>query len=303
MKTKNFLAVVLATAAVACASVSAFAQPVATKAPPTLDELLLQKPASPEGAGIPTLRFNAIRETAMTFGAQAGLARRSYENLQKLERQAQNLDVIYNFQSLMVEGNVVPPVLTETTDVYDQSGDDMLRVIGKVFRIEQQARFTYAPPTWRAYLMLGYDFDKNVVAAVSPQTDEERGLWKQGAEEGFALGSAQADSILKANFARLQRDFLGMVKYHQMLEAGMVTKPFVAAEKKGVVRSEDGSMHVGEVFLRITASPDFVSEPGQWKAGPRGLAADRLRSAADPELAARMLQEAKAAGIVKEKGR
>ena len=290
--------------AVACAlNGAALAQTSMEQAPPKLDDLLKQSPASPDSAGIPTIRFNAIRETALTFGAQAGLARRTYDNLQRLEKQAQNLDVIYNFQALMVEGNVVPPVLTETTDVYDQSADDLLRVIGKVYRIEQQARFTYTPPTWRAYLMLGYDFDKNVVAAVSPQTDEERKLWKQGVEEGFALGVAQADAILKENFARLQRDFLGMVKYHQMFEAGMVTKPFVASTNKGVIRAEDGSMHVGEVFLRITAAPDFVSEPGKWKTGPRGLAADRLKSAADPELAERMLQDAKASGIVKDKGR
>lgn len=275
----------------------------AAKAPPALEDILKAQPVSPETAGVNSIRFNAIRETALTYGAQAGLARRTFENLQRLERQGQNLDVIYNFQAMMVEGNVLPPVLTETTDVYDQSNDEMLRVVGKVFRIEQQARFVYVPPSWRSYLMVGYDFDNNVVAAVSPQTDEEKALWKKGVEEGFALGIAQADGILKDNFTRLQRDFLGMVKYHQMLESGMVTKPYVASLQKGVVRAEDGSMHVGEVFLRITASPDFVTEPGKWKSGPKGLAADRLRSAADPELAERMLREARAAGMVKEKGR
>lgn len=302
MKLTSLFSVLVVAAGPLCGLADAYAQ-ASAGAPPTLSELLKQTPASPDGAGMPTIRFNAIRETAITFGAQAGLARRTFDNLKRLERQAQELDVIYNFQSLMVEGNVVPPVMTETTDVYDQSSEDMLRVIGKVFRIEQQARFTYAPPTWRAYLMMGYTFDSNVVAAVAPQTDAERQLWKQGAEEGFALGSAQADTILKDNFARLQRDFLGMVKYHQMLEAGMVTKPYVASTQRGVVRAEDGSMHVGEVFLRITASPDFVSEPGKWKSGPRGLAAERLRSIADPELADRMLQEAKAAGLVRERGR
>jgi defect-in-organelle-trafficking protein DotC len=301
MKSASIRHTLVVAAMLACGVASA--QSAANKAPPALSDILSQQPASPESAGVNTIRFNAIRETALTYGAQAGLARRTYDNLQRLERQAQGLDVIYNFQALMVEGNVVPPVLTETTDVYDQSADDILRVIGKVFRIEQQARFTYMPPTWRAYLMMGYDFDKNVVAAVSPQTPEEKALWKTGVEEGFALGAAQADTILKDNFTRLQRDFLGMVKYHQMLEAGMVTKPYVGSTNKGVVRAEDGSMHVGEVFLRITATPDFVAEPGKWRTGPKGLAADRLRSAADPQLAERMLQEAKAAGMVKDKGR
>lgn len=281
----------------------ASAQAPSDKAPPELSDILKSTPASPDSSGIPTIRFNAIRETAVTYGARAGLARRTFENLKRLEKQGQSLDVIYNFQALMVEGNVVPPVLTETSDVYDQSSDEMLRVIGKVYRIEQQARFTYTTPNWRSYLLVGYDFDKDVVAAVTPQTGDERKLWEVGVKEGFALGVQQADDILKENFARLQRDFLGMVKYHEMLESGMVTKPYVGATKKGVTRAEDGSMHVGEVFLRITATPDFVSEPGKWKTGPKGLAADRLRSAADPEQGGRMLEEARAAGLVKDKGR
>ena len=81
-----------------------------TKAPMGLAEILKETPASPDGGNIPTIRFNAIRETAITFGAQAGLARRSFENLKRLERQASELDVIYNFQALIVEGNVIPPV-------------------------------------------------------------------------------------------------------------------------------------------------------------------------------------------------
>lgn len=295
---------------VAALSAAALAAPVAAAdsgtgeaAPMTLGQILKSSPQSPESAGIPQIRFNAIRETAMTYGAQAGLARRSYENQLKLDRRAKDLDVVYNFQALMVEGNVVPPVLTETSDVYDQSDNDMLRVIGKVYRIEQQARFTYAPPTWRSYMMTGYDFDSNVVAQVSPQTDQEHALWKAGVEEGFALGVAQADEILKQNFATLQRDFIGMILYHRMLDAGMVTKPFVASTRTGVTRAEDGSMHVGEVFLRITAAPDFVDNATKWKSGPRSMFADRLMRAADPEQAAQLLNAAQESGLVKERGR
>ncbi|ART57174.1 hypothetical protein CBP36_19900 (plasmid) [Acidovorax carolinensis] len=273
------------------------------KAPMELKEILNAAPASPEKSGVSDIRFNAIRETAITYGAQAGLARRNYENQLKLERQARSLDVVYNFQALMVEGNVVPPVLTETSDVYDQSSNDILRVIGKVFRIEQQARFVYNTPTWRSYMMSGYDFDSNLVAQVSPKSDQERELWRQSVEEGFKLGEQQADDILKQNFATLQRDFMGMVLYHRMLDSGMVTKPFVASTKTGVTRSADGSMHIGEVFLRITAAPDFVDNAGQWKTETRSRFAERLKMAADTEEAAKLLKEARDAGMVKEKGR
>lgn len=292
-------------AALALLSAIAQANPAAGPKPPPmdLDALLKSSPASPEKAGIPEIRYNAIRETAVTYGAQAGLARRSYENAQKLERQAQNLDVIYNFQPLMVEGNVLPPVLSETSDVYDQSSEDMLRVVNKVYRIERQARFTYVPPNWRSYMMSGYEFDSNVVASVAPQNAQEEALWRAGVEEGFRLGESQADEILKQNFAVLQRDFMGMVLYHRMLDAGMVTKPFVASNRQGVVRSTDGSMHVGEVFLRITSAPDFVENTDKWKTGPRAAFADRLKRAADPDQAARLLRDAREAGLVKEKGR
>lgn len=296
----KLVCILVAVCGISCAG----AQSIASASVPLgLQDILNSTPKSPESAGIPQLRYNAIRETAVTYGAQAGLAHRSYEIQQKLEKQAQNLDVIYNFQSLMVEGNVIPPVLTETSDIYDQSADDVLRVIGKVFRIEQQARFSYVPPTWRAYMLAGFEFDSNLVAAVAPKTDEERTLWRAGVEEGFKVGSAQADDILKQNFAVLQRDFLGMVLYHRMLDNGMVTRPFVAANKLGVTRSTDGSMHVGEVFMRITASPDFVDNSSKWSTGQRSIVQERLRRLMDPEQARLMQQSALESGRVKDVGR
>ena len=301
-RTPSVIRFVAAAAILACGAAEA-QSPAASQAPMGLQDILNSAPHSPDGSGIPQIRYNALRETAITYGAQAGLARRSYENQQKLEKQATNLDVIYNFQSLMVEGNVIPAVLTETSDVYDQSADDMLRVIGKVFRIEQQARFSYVPPTWRAYMLVGFAFDANLVAAVAPQNDGERALWRTAVEEGFTIGSAQADEILKQNFTTLQRDFLGMVLYHRMLDNGMVTKPYVAANKLGVTRSKDGAMHVGEVFLRITAMPDFVDATGKWKTGERSIVQERLRRLMDPDQAKQMQQEARDSGRVKEVGR
>jgi len=284
-------------------SVSISAQSVKLpNTPLNLVDILKTSPKSPESMGIPIIRYNAIRETAVTYGAQAGLARRSYEINQKLDKQSQELDVIYNFQALMIEGNVIPPVLTETSDIYDQSGDDMLRVIGKVFRIDQQARFSYVPPTWRAYMLNGFDFDSNLVAAVSPQTDEEKVIWLAGVKEGFDVGTNQAEEILKANFATLKRDFRGMVLYHQMLDNGMVTRPYVAANRLGVTRSEDGSMHVGEVFMRITAAPDFVENASKWKTGEHSIVQERLRRLMDPIQASLMQQEAKTSGRVKDVG-
>lgn len=269
-------------------------------APPTLNDILSGLPSSPDGSGIPAIRFNAIRETAITYGSQAGLARRSHEILQELEMSAQKLDVTFNFQALMVEGNVVPPVLTELNEVYDQSSPDLLRVIGKVFRIDQQARFAYTPPTWRSYVMQSFDFNTNVVAQVAPKTDEELKLWRASVEEGFELGRQLANENLRQNFARLHKDFAGMVLYHRMLADGMVTRPFVASSNLGVTRTADGAMHVGEVVLRITANPDFVAAPGEWKPGPAPVISQNLMRGLDPKFADKVMQDAVRSGLVRE---
>lgn len=270
-----------------------FAVDASKTSPPDLADVLKTMPISPESSKLNGLRFTALRETGTSYGAQAGLARRSHENMQRLRGRASEMDATYNFQSLMLEGNVVPPVLTEVSDFYDQANGDMLRVIGKVFRIDQQARFSYTAPNWRTYLLIGYEFDTNAVASVTPQTAEERQVWDSAVRLGFEKGKEQADGILKDNFARLQRDYVGMVRYHQMLDAGMVSAPFVASTSTTVARAEDGAMHVGEVFLRITAAPDFVAEPSRWKGGERGSANARLQNGTNPNLADKTLPKPK----------
>ncbi len=236
------------------------------KPPPTLEELVITVPAAPESHGVSEIRYGALRDTAVSYGAQAGLARRNYEIQQTLDRQGAYLDQVYSFQALMVEGNVLPPVLTQADDVYDQQSDTVLRIVNNIYRIETQARFTYAPPTWRAYLQRDYTFNPPSVS-LAPKDDKESALWKRFVAEGFAAGMQQADAIFEENMARLNRDFNGMARYRVLLAKGMVTRPFVASANVGTTGTGN-AMHVGETVLRITATPQFVTEPGDWKTPP-----------------------------------
>lgn len=258
-------------AAVACiaaaASAPALAQPAPVAAagdpPPTLESILPGPEVAAEEKGIPAVRFSALRDTALAYGAQAGLARRTWEIRARLERAAPELDETYNFQSLMIGKNVLPPVLTEAREVFDQQADDLLRLVGAVYRIESQARFTYAPPTWRTYLSRNFRFDAKAVAAVKPQNDDEAKVWKRFVEQGFKSGVEQADRMLKEDLARLNRDFRGMALYRTLLAENKVTAPFVAEAKTGVTGSGD-TMNVAEIVLRISATPQFVRDVGEW---------------------------------------
>ena len=63
-----------------------------------------------------------MKETALTFGAQAGLAYASWELNKILETQSAQLDKIYNFNSIMSRGPdgvmVLPPVISEAKSLY-----------------------------------------------------------------------------------------------------------------------------------------------------------------------------------------
>ena len=115
------------------------------------------------------------------------------------------------------------------------------------------------------------------------------------------MGVEQADNILAENFARLKREMLGMILYRRLLKDGMVTRPYVASTNQKVIRAEDGSLHLDEVFLRITANPDFVDDSGKWSESQRKASADRIRRTTDPAEAEAMLKRAQAAGIIRDK--
>ncbi len=59
------------------------------------------------------IREMALKETALSIGAQSGLAWRAKIIDEALTKQARNLDAIYDFNSLTLEHNILPPVLLE----------------------------------------------------------------------------------------------------------------------------------------------------------------------------------------------
>lgn len=212
---------------------------------------------------IPEIRFKAIREGGVAHGARAGLARRTLEIRDQLETKSENLDVIYSFQPLLIEGNVVPPVLTETRDVYDQKNDSIIRVIDAIYRIDQQPRFVFSPPTWRTYLIRDYVYQIGGIG-VAPNGDIELKAWEKAVSEGWVEGRKQADRIFEEDLSRLKRDFEGIILYRSMLAKGMVTKPYISSAPLGVTGGR-GVMNVNETVLRIMAEPEFTYDGKKWR--------------------------------------
>ncbi len=113
---------------------------------------------------IPKIRLESLKEAALGYGARSGLARRSYEIVKILYENQELLDGVFNFNSLLLDRSVMPPVLSEAQNALKQPDSDTIRVADAVYRIERQAAFVTAPPNWRDYLVREYRYKVDLPA-------------------------------------------------------------------------------------------------------------------------------------------
>lgn len=210
------------------------------------------------------LRYASLRDVALSTGARAGLAWRSQQINAALLSHERNLDLIYNFMPLLLDRNVLPPVLIEGRYTLDQTSDEILRVADRTYAIQSQARFVTMPPTWREYLLTNYKDPGLPDASILPHSATEKEVWDRYIDEGWQIGITQADVIFTENLARLKRDYEGMVLYQILLTQNMVSLPFVAEVNLGVTGGAN-EMAINDRILRITALPEFNTASKEWE--------------------------------------
>ena len=211
------------------------------------------------------IRLDALKETAMTIGAQGGLAYRAAQLDNMTNNDAKNLSQIFNFNGLMLDHNVLPPVLQQSKQSLNISDPDTIRIADRTYQILKQARFVTTPPTWRDYLILDYDKPPVPDSTLLPKSDEERDFWIKYVNTGWENGIQQANNIYADSLARLKRDYEGMVLYRKLLAQNMVSSPFVATSDLGITSNADNSeIHINDQILRITAKPKLNSNFTHW---------------------------------------
>lgn len=209
-------------------------------------------------------RLQAVYDTALGLGVNSGIAWQLAAIRKTITKQERNLDTVYNFNPLMIKGRVVPPVITETRDVYSQEGEQALRLSGAYYKIEKQAHFSSVPPNWRGYL----DFPQptiNTVAITSlkPKDSDEEKIWESAVKDGWQQGIEQANIMFEHGLDQLNRDYTGMMRFHRFALKGMITLPAIASESINVT-STGQTMAVDETLLRLTTLPEFNSKMNAW---------------------------------------
>ena len=211
------------------------------------------------------IREMALKETALSLGAQAGLAWRAKIIDEQLTKQSRNLDTIYDFNSLVLEHNILPPVLLEGRNTLNLADAQSIRVSDRTYKVAKQAHFVTTPPTWRQYLWLDYSKPETPNSTLLPKNKREKEIWCIYTAKGWKNGIDQANTILEENIARVKEDFGGMILYRKLLAMNMVSPPYVSHTDLGVT-GDASEIHIDDRVLRITALPALNVNSSEWKA-------------------------------------
>lgn len=218
-------------------------------------------------------RARAMRESAVAYGARAGLADAAVAINARLQSSASELSRTYDFGRVLIEGpddvRILPPVISQAVDTWDVAdAGKAVRTADAYYEIVRQARFVSAPPAWQAYLLRTYEVPEPPARALLPDNRKERDRWEGWVAEGFAKGREQANLIFKEDLARLERDFTGMVRYKKLLDQGMVSAPTVSDERLGTTGTGE-DMRVNDRSVRIDRTPKLrVDDASAWTASP-----------------------------------
>lgn len=219
------------------------------------------------------IRHEALREAAISYGARGGLARRTYEIREDLKNKTSKLNKVYDFRRLLIAAPsgllIEPPIIKEAIDnmLIDSQGREAA-VADYIYNIGVNAKIVSAPRTWNQYLERSYDEVDPPPQILRPKNKQERKKWKRWVEIGWKNGVEQADEIFKADLARLQSDFEGMVRYRKLLAQGMVSAPFALENDRGITGG--GSlMRIGDRSVRLTGMPQLKPGYQEWRPASR----------------------------------
>lgn len=211
------------------------------------------------------LRMKALQDTAMSLGAQGGLAWASEQVNANLEKDKKHLEYIFNFNGMMLSHGVLPPVLVEGDNSLNLADPDTIRIADKTYKIVKQARFATTPPNWRDYLWQSFAKPEVPNKVLLPKTKEESETWSKAIKVGWEKGIQQSNSIFQQSLALLKRDYQGMILYRKLLQENMISAPYVSKTNLGVTGSGD-DMRVNDQVLRITQHPQLQTDTSDWRA-------------------------------------
>jgi defect-in-organelle-trafficking protein DotC len=220
-------------------------------------------------------RAEQIYNEALIYGINSGLYSKThhYKKMFEAEDFQREFDQIFIFRSLMLaNGRVQPAIILESEDIFIKESNLLTREIKQSYKIIEQAKVVSAPKDWRNYIMSVLYVEKPRVPheILLPRTKSEKTEWEKGVTIGWKKGEQMAYDNIKLKIRKLGKDFLGMVRYHLMLQQNIVSTPITYETPISVSSSSNGeALNIGETIFEINMLPTFNSNSETWKALPQ----------------------------------
>lgn len=210
------------------------------------------------------IRMKAIKEAALQLGTQAGLAFSAQIIDTKLEKMSMTLNQIYNFNGLMLNNHVMPPVIVQSDNLVNMGPDgDNLRLGGKNYKIVKQARLVSIAPTWRDYLWMDYTKPELPNRVLMPENQNEKKVWDNTIQKAWFMGIQQGEAIYKIKMNEITRDYKGMLLYRDLLAKRMVNPPYVQKDLKGIT-GDGNQMIIDDQSWTLTDKPQLQVNSKLW---------------------------------------
>jgi defect-in-organelle-trafficking protein DotC len=203
------------------------------------------------------LRLRIVKEAAYAMGVQAGAKWRNERISEVLEGQAAHLDTIFAFRLLLIDGQVLPPIIVRS-DRSTELSDRTVVKTGTSYKIIKDARFVSTPPSWRDYFQTEFTV-REVAPNLYPNSSEEVEAWEQEVARGWALGVQQADNIFEINMRLLTRDMRGLILFRQLAGQGYLSLPQVATGRYAI-RIGDKNLDMDQTSFTIVEDSKFQPE-------------------------------------------
>lgn len=229
-----------------------------------LSNQILERGKVAQSKDVSEMRRQALQEIASALGSSSGLASRTNQIKAEVDCYSVDLDKLYDFKKMIIDNGVLPPVLTEGLANYAQESSDQIRIADKIYKIEEKAKFVSVYPTWRNYLRFSFPSYEMPDAAYLPKNEAEKAIWDAAIKEGWDKGVKQANEIYETSFAKLNRDYKGMIKYKILLAEGLVTPTIIGKQNLGITGGGK-EMSINDQVFRIMDHSSLNPNKSEWK--------------------------------------
>lgn len=232
-------------------------------APSELTSIMSMKSGLSKKKPSENLRIKTLKEAAETLAFQAGVKWRYDQVIRAVETRTFDLDRIFNFSLLLIDGRVLPPVIQWANKSTTVESNEYATSVEAQYQIIASARIVSTAPSWRDYLCFSFDALNTVAPEVLPSTSEEKAVWKQAATKGWEAGVLHADEIFAINMNKLVLEYRGILRFKMLSERGIVSVPVLAEGNLGV-QVGDNVLSVNQQTFRITVPAAFRAAE-QWR--------------------------------------